>query len=151
MTTPPSRSYTKLAAAIILAAILVSATLFLAISGAAKTVTETAQATTATVTSVVNHTTTVSIYENVEMTEICTAVSYVVPDTVGVSPTTITITSGSVTSHSVSYSTVYPGTYTLGTYSYSTSTYGNYTAGYVSVSTSPPSMEWTLTDCTFNP
>jgi archaellin len=53
MITQPPRSYTKLAVAIILAAVLVSATLFLAIAGT-KTVTETTtQATTTTVTSVV--------------------------------------------------------------------------------------------------
>src|SRR5271157_3221615 len=70
---------------------------------------------TVTITSVVNHTTMISIYENVEMTGTCAAVSYFAPDT-------------SVVGQNM--------TETVGSSTFSTSTYGNHTVGYVMTSTS---------------
>jgi hypothetical protein len=108
-----------------------------------------------TVTSILNHTTTVSVYENVEMTGNCTAASYFLPDTVSAAPSTATFTSGKVTSYSVTYTTVYQNS-TIGTETYSASTFVNDTITLVVTTTSTdpnyfPSDRWTATVCTFIP
>jgi len=87
-----------------------------------------------TSTIVVNHRTTVSVYENVEMVGSCTAVSYFAPDT---------------SSYGVNQ------TATIGTTTYPTSTYVNNTVGYAMTSTSQnlgdrPSDGWTVTICSLH-
>ena len=100
---------------------------------------------------------TTSIYKNVQMTETCTAVSYIIPDTEEVSITNVTVTSGTNTTYSLSTVTVsHAAETTLGTTTYSTSTYGNNTSVYTITSTSDnlndiPSNGWTVTTCTFTP
>ena len=111
-------------------------------------------------TSYVNSTTTytTTVYENVEMTGTCTAVSYIIPDTEEVSLTTVTSVTGTNTTYSVSTVTIsHASETTLGTTTYSTSTYaaiGN--VGYVVTTTSQdlndiPSNGWTVTTCAFTP
>lgn len=111
--------------------------------------------TTITVTSILNHTTTVSVYGSVKLTGDCTATSYFVPDTVEESPSTITSTSGSVTSYSVTYTTVYQNS-TIGTSTYSASTLVNDTTILMITTTSydlndRPSDGWTVTVCSYQP
>ena len=110
---------------------------------------------TITITSILNHTTTVSVYGSVKLTGDCTAASYFVPDTVEVAPSTITSTSGSITSYSVTYTTVYQNS-TIGTSTYSASTFANNTTILVITTTSynlndRPSDGWTVMVCTYQP
>jgi hypothetical protein len=108
-----------------------------------------------TITSILNHTTTVSVYGNVELTGYCTAAHYFIPDTISAAPSTVTFTSGNATSYSVTYTTVYQNS-TVGTETYSASTFVNDTITLVvtTTSTNPnyfPSDWWTVTVCTFAP
>jgi hypothetical protein len=90
-----------------------------------------------TVTSILNHTTTLSIYGNVELPGNCTAVSYFSPDTVSSGATTAT-------------------TDTISSTNYSTFIHVNATASYAITATSYdlndfPSEGWTVTVCTYQP
>src|ERR1700722_5514798 len=110
-----------------------------------------------TVTSIVNHTTTVSVYENIRVVGNCTAVSYDVPDTVEVYMTNVTITSGNTTMYSISEGPpIYPSTGTYGATRYTTSSYANQTSIFVVTSTSTdlgaaPSSGWTVFVCSYRP
>ena len=108
-----------------------------------------------TITSILNHTTTVSVYGNVELTGYCTAARYFIPDTSSAAPSTVTFTSGNATSYSVTYTTVYQNS-TIGTSTYSASTFANNTTILVITTTSynlndRPSDGWTVTVCTYQP
>jgi hypothetical protein len=89
------------------------------------------------VTSILNHTTALSIYGNVELPGNCTAVSYFSPDTVSSGATTAT-------------------TDTISSTNYSTFIHVNATASYAITATSYdlndfPSEGWTVTVCTYQP
>ena len=100
---------------------------------------------------------TTTVFKNVEMVGNCTAVSYLIPDTVVVTFTNVTVTSGGSTTYSEGTVTVSTaGETTLGTTTYATSTYANSTAAYSMTSTSVdtneiPSNGWTVTVCAFAP
>ena len=141
-------------------ALIVGAVAVLSYQSNVSTITSTEQftrttTTTITVTSILNRTTMVSVYGNVKLTGDCTAASYFVPDTVEVAPSTVTSTSGSITSYSVTYTTVYQNS-TIGTSTYSASTFANGTTILVITTTSydlndRPSDGWTVTVCTYQP
>lgn len=124
-----------------------------------QTVTSTpAQATTTTTQTAIADTATftTTVYKNVELVGICTAISYFLADTSTEYATTVTITSGNSTYYSLSTNVVSPSTTTIGTTTYSTSTYGNVTTIYTITTTSQnlidiPSDGWTVTTCTLSP
>ena len=97
---------------------------------------------------------TTTVFENTRETGTCTATSYLVPDTVEVSATEVTVTSGNSTYSSLSTTTIYPGTATEGTTTYSVLTYVNGTSSFVITSTSTdyddaPSDGWSVIVCSF--
>jgi len=139
----PTRSYTRLAMAIVLAAVLVSATLFIAISGATKTL-------TSTFTTASTFTTTV-YYGGAELVGTCGTDNYLVPNTVQSSSVVTATSDGSTSIYTTYYSltTIY-----LGGSSYATSIYANTTGTLVVRSTttwySSPSAGGVVTVCTFS-
>jgi hypothetical protein len=152
MTTQPPRSHTRIAVAIILAGVLVSATLFLGREGTTETMTITTTLSTAvTVTETLNHTTTVSVYSGGRLVGTCATNNYLVPNTVQ-SSSVVTVTSdGSTLNYTTYYSlmtTDYGGT------SYTTTIYANTTGTFTIYSTttwySSPSAGGTVTVCTFS-
>lgn len=157
MSSAPARSFTRLAVAIVIAAVVISAAA-LSYSAVQATVTKTSTFTTlptaVTITAVVNHTTTVSVYAGTELVGDCVVTNYFVPDTVEAFPTTITATSGNSTYTYTSYYQVGPTTNTQVSTSYPTTIYANSTGTFTFVSTSTgdysPSAGWTVTACAFS-
>ncbi len=156
MSSVPTRSYTHLAVAIVIAAIVISAAA-LSYSAIQATVTKTSTFTTLptaiTITAVVNHTTTVSVYGGTELVGNCVVTNYFVPDTVEAFQTTITVSSGNSTYTYTTFYQVGPTTDTQVSTSYPTTIYANSTGTFTFVSTSTgdysPSAGWTVTACTF--
>jgi len=109
-----------------------------------------------TVTSVLNHTTTVSVYENVEMMGNCTAVSYFLGDMQTEYATNSTVTQGNSTSYTLVITSVHSATVqTIGTKAYTTTAYANGTSVIITTSTlydpnAAPSSGWTVTICTYH-
>lgn len=156
MSSVPTRSYTHLAVAIVIAAIVISAAA-LSYSAIQATVTKTSTFTTLptaiTITAVVNHTTTVSVYGGTELVGNYVVTNYFVPDTVEAFQTTITVSSGNSTYTYTTFYQVGPTTDTQVSTSYPTTIYANSTGTFTFVSTSTgdysPSEGWTVTACTF--
>lgn len=156
MSSVPTRSYTHLAVAIVIAAIVISAAA-LSYSAIQATVTKTSTFTTLptaiTITAVVNHTTTVSVYGGTELVGNYVVTNYFVPDTVEAFQTTITVSSGNSTYTYTTFYQVGPTTDTQVSTSYPTTIYANSTGTFTFVTTSTgdysPSAGWTVTACTF--
>lgn len=156
MSSVPTRSYTHLAVAIVIAAIVISAAA-LSYSAIQATFTKTSTFTTLptaiTITAVVNHTTTVSVYGGTELVGNYVVTNYFVPDTVEAFQTTITVSSGNSTYTYTTFYQVGPTTDTQVSTSYPTTIYANSTGTFTFVSTSTgdysPSAGWTVTACTF--
>jgi hypothetical protein len=100
-------------------------------------------------------TTTMTVYENVEVVGSCTAVSYDLPDVDIAMRVTVTVTSGNSTSYSVGESISFATTHDDGTQTYTTTSYANATSSiFATTSTSydlgaAPSSAWTVTACTY--
>ena len=108
MSITPARSFTRLAAAIVIAAVVILAAT-LSYSATEATVTKTSTFTTTlstavTITETLNHTTTISVYSGGRLVGTCATNGYLVPDTVQ-SSSVVTMTSDGSTS---SYTTYYP-------------------------------------------
>lgn len=156
MSSALTRSFTRLAVAIVIAAAIISAAA-LSYSAVEATVTKTSTFTTLpmaiTVTAVVNRTTTISVYGGTELVGNCVVTNYFVPDTVEAFQTTITVSSGNSTYTYTTFYQVGPVTDTQASTSYPTTIYANSTGTFTFVSTSTgdysPSEGWTVTACTF--
>jgi len=156
------RLRSRRAAVVLLAAALVIDVLAVAARNEAETpsVTKTSMFTTTlstviTVTSTLNHTTTISVYGGTKLVGNCTAVSYFRPDSTIDVFSNVTITSGASTSYSLSsVSWAFAPSTVVGSSTYTTAIYANDTATFTFVSTSTgdysPSAGWTVTACSFN-
>jgi hypothetical protein len=139
MSAIPARNFTRLAVAVVIAAVVILAA------------TLSYSAIEATVTKTSTFTTTISVFGGARLVGTCATNNYLVPDTVQ-SSSVVTVTSDGSTS---SYTTYYPlSTTDYGGTSYTTTINANSTGAFTIYSTttwySSPSEGGTVTVCTFS-